>query len=781
MPAKDTRMAPPSSSMKLFTKQSSSSLASAGSSSNSSTSGPTASSRGQAIDPGMGVAVGSAGAGTLPASHAAELAAIEQMSNLSLRREAPRNGPVAKSAGRSARRDSLESLDSVDEFLLREEATHKVFRGESQHEPRQEMSLLQFLKEHRTDAAGAQAAQANVTAPAVAIRPPPKVPPPRNLSVAKTRTNAQTQTHSQAQTQTSDSDSPPPTARGKVSPESGRRLETGRHLPEPEKPRRAERAGSRMKALLTGRSTSTAEPSTKTMQHATSRILRQTEDGRPFTIEFKDLFSTLIASLPLDVHKSGILQKAYPYSFTAEEAVNNLSTLRFSQKNKMIDPVTGKTVTATTTTTYGMRPETCFHILQKYMDARFLQCATDKDKTEFRPGMLFQPTPKGVNIFMRFCQRNGIEDPRVTRLLISPLNTMRLIRLERDYKSDRILKSDTVIEIVFRRFLGNLPNFKNTAQERQLPNVNQRPNYAASVASSDSDSLLEYTDGLVGVRMYETRRVGDKNIRMTFNGMSALRWITDCTSVIDPYESIDILNSFLFLGLIVYAVAPPRGGPIVFNPSKHAFYTLTEHGRSLSLWRKPGETNTLTTTSSLSDSAVDDSDGSSLLNRKNSENMRPKGEQRQMKLVKIIEDPALLLLFREHLAENLCEENLTFYLESAAFLSNYRELERFGFPSVIKVRDCISLAYGIYNSFLAPGSPCELNVDHSLRKAMSIRMVKHAGTENSSAVTTLKEIVELLDEARVQVFRLMASDSVPKFTRTQKYVEVSHDYNSDII
>ena len=40
--------------------------------------------------------------------------------------------------------------------------------------------------------------------------------------------------------------------------------------------------------------------------------------------DFKDLFSTLVVSLPLSVHR--LRFKTYMYTFTSDEAVNNLST-----------------------------------------------------------------------------------------------------------------------------------------------------------------------------------------------------------------------------------------------------------------------------------------------------------------------------------------------------------------------------------------------------------------------------------------------------------------------
>jgi len=67
-------------------------------------------------------------------------------------------------------------------------------------------------------------------------------------------------------------------------------------------------------------------------------------------------------------------------------------------------------------------------------------------------------------------------------------------------------------------------------------------------------------------------------------------------------------------------------------------------------------------------------------------------------------------------------------------------------------------AYGIYNAFLAPGSPCELNIDHQLRNSLATRMTKAVGQDNTM-IETLQEVTALFEDAQNAVFKLMASVS----------------------
>ncbi|KAI5284582.1 hypothetical protein KEM54_001219, partial [Ascosphaera aggregata] len=85
----------------------------------------------------------------------------------------------------------------------------------------------------------------------------------------------------------------------------------------------------------------------------------------------------------------------------------------------------------------------------------------------------------------------------------------------------------------------------------------------------------------------------------------------------------------------------------------------------------------------------------------------------------------------------------------------------------------------LYNAFLAPGSPCELNIEHNLRSSLASQMTK-AVSDDQSMVQSLSEVVRLFEIAQVSVFKLMSSDSVPKFIRDPKYAAVLAEHHIDI-
>jgi GTPase-activating protein SST2 len=122
------------------------------------------------------------------------------------------------------------------------------------------------------------------------------------------------------------------------------------------------------------------------------------------------------------------------------------------------------------------------------------------------------------------------------------------------------------------------------------------------------------------------------------------------------------------------------------------------------------------------------------------------------------------LLFRENLRETHCEENLSFYVDVEEFIRGCKQAIRLAqknpgnAASMDGIKEIMAQAYGIYNAFLAPGSPCELNIDHQLRNNLATRMTKAVG-QDVAMIDTLHEVTSLFEDAQNAVFKLMASVS----------------------
>ncbi|MCJ1464301.1 hypothetical protein MMC07_002914 [Pseudocyphellaria aurata] len=491
------------------------------------------------------------------------------------------------------------------------------------------------------------------------------------------------------------------------------------------------------------------------MHQTSSRLLRMTDEERPFTRDFEDLFSTLMVSLPLTAHR--IRFQKVEHTFTSEEAINNLGSLKFSQSNRMPDPKDPtRIVTTTTTTTFSMAKEMARSVCQRFMDARFIEAADGKPVPLFPlKNAVWQLTPKGIHVLTRFCQRNGIQQRHVLELLDSLRNTMQLVILERDGVTDRLSHDRTTIEVIFRRFIGQ-----------------QGPNIKNSIATSDSDSLSDYYDGLIGVKIAKERKLADRVVQNTFTGKAAVDWLMDCCTTVDRREVHEVAGLFVYFNLIESAEEDraymrQNPGASRFQPTKSAIYQLTERGQRIAGWLA-GEDTT-----SSDDTWGEASKGAKV--RKDGRN-QPR-DSNNHRLTLIVNDAAMRLLFREFLRDTHCEENLAFYLEVREFTRSYDTAERnraFARPDAI--RENLAAAYGLYNAFLAPGSPCELNIDHNLRNNLAGRMTRAVG-DDDSMLKSLQEVVSLFRDAQSSVFKLMSSDSVPKFMKETKYAIMLSQHN----
>jgi hypothetical protein len=395
-------------------------------------------------------------------------------------------------------------------------------------------------------------------------------------------------------------------------------------------------------------------------------------------------------------------------------------------------------VTTTTTTTFSMAREMARSVCQRFLEARFVESADGKQLKEFTmKGSVWQLTPKGIHVLDRFCSKNGIQQKHVSDLVNSPKNTMQLVFLERDSATDKISSDRSTIEVIFRRFIGQ-----------------NGPNIKSSTASADSDSLSEYKDGIAGVKMASERKVGTppRTVYQTFTGKAAADWLMDCCTTIDRRETTEIATLFLEHDLM-WCVQTDRAHANLypheakFQPTKNAIYQMTQKGKDV--------VNMTSQRVSQGEEAPAPRAGVSR-------------DSNTQKLDKILNDAALRLLFRENLRDTHCEENLSFYLDVDEFLkacksaikgaSASRGAKGQSAQGLEMVKETMASAYGIYNAFLAPGSPCELNIDHLLRNQLATRMTKAVG-QDAAMIESLKEVTKLFEEAQISVFKLMASVS----------------------
>jgi hypothetical protein len=372
------------------------------------------------------------------------------------------------------------------------------------------------------------------------------------------------------------------------------------------------------------------------------------------------------------------------FTFTVEEALNNLSSLRFTQSARMPDPNdSSRIITTTSTTTFTMAKEMARSIFQNFIQARFLE-PLNASFSSLSKGTVCTMTAKGIAVLHRFCNRNGITAPHVMRVLQSPRNKMTLLILERDLTTDKLVVDRATIEVIFRRFAGV-----------QAPGaINGSPAW---------EDRTDYPNGLVGVEGLQDIRVNGRKYQYAFTGKSAINWLMDCCTTIDERETYRVCEEFIEHGLITGIVEDKsyieeKGqAALNFQPTRQAIYSLTPRAMKVCGWAVSDR---------LSDESINRKRESKTANNSPSNPTTAPtttGDvSNKSRLQYILNDPSLRLLFREYLAASFCEENLAFYQDVTEYLDNYKnskmsdELKDFH-----KLQDYIAGVFGKFRSPIA--------------------------------------------------------------------------------
>ncbi|KAF8743819.1 hypothetical protein AX14_000228 [Amanita brunnescens Koide BX004] len=538
-------------------------------------------------------------------------------------------------------------------------------------------------------------------------------------------------------------------------------------------------------------------------QATSSHMMKTTRRGRPFLKDTLDLFATLVVSLELTMHKQFF--RNFPNSFSTDEAVQNLSSLKFSQSNRGPDPKEpSRIVTTTTTTTFSMTREMAMAMSQHFMDARLIENSVDPNINLFKDRGVYQLTPKGLHVLERFVNKNGINYEHLQSVFQTQPICIKLLHLERRSSDDEIIVSQGVITALFRRFAGRQANYTN-------------PN-------GPGDIFTKYSERAKGIQLHEYVEKaqpvvgkGQQLHKYCFTAVNALEWLCDFTSIVGREEAAEMAAQFVRFGLvtlvsdkrknndsgIVYTVRNSTPGSNLpqgeFRCTNKATYKITDEGYRVASW------------DSRSSVDSDHPDSSSNVERPsadNGEDGKPKDvESNGERLRYIIEDIQIRHLFREFLRSNFSEENISFWLDvedfkrkfgvtsSAVAVASARSTARVPGQAVMERHheSLINTAFNIYNKYLAPSSQCELNIDHGLRneltKYLEDVVTGHTGKAFSGRVepeqatafnaTQLQAMIRLYERIQTHVFRLMATDSVPKFVKTPKFLAMRNWFGVD--
>lgn len=396
------------------------------------------------------------------------------------------------------------------------------------------------------------------------------------------------------------------------------------------------------------------------------------------------------------------------------------------------------------------------------MEAHLIENATDLSSKVFKDRSVFMLTPKGLHILERFITKNGIAADHLLRVFATQPICMKLLHLERRTQDDEILVTKSVIEVLFRRFVGREPNVSRLMDDELQAQYHSRPHARAPPLPPGEE--CDRTLGVIVRRLPPPITDKKRGDEFHFAALQAIDWMCDFTTIIGMDEAAEVLGQFVRYGFIslvsdkgkvketnvvVQVRAGGAGGgagavmpEAEFRATDKAVYRVTKEGVSVAKWDQPKAApvrDTLQTNRGAAESMPDVGSAAmanptkslasatdmSLLRRTSvSDRLRAEflvdGNDEKAKdshtarLKQILEEPALRSLFREFLRANFCEENLSFWLDVQDFKRRFNtSSSAAAAPGALPTQrgqglqamerhqqDLISMAFVIYNSEL---------------------------------------------------------------------------------
>ncbi|KAG0745531.1 hypothetical protein G6F62_003265 [Rhizopus arrhizus] len=508
-------------------------------------------------------------------------------------------------------------------------------------------------------------------------------------------------------------------------------------------------------------------PKTLSSSFATyTTMMRITKKGRPYTKDLYDMFSAVLLQTNLTDHRS--LFRTYPYTFTTEEAVKVMSSLKFIHVLRQPDPSNPSHQIATrTTTTFSMDATTAKNMLQFFLFARLIQNATDSTNWTVKDKGFWCPTLKGKHVLEEFADYTQVE---MTDNLIAALNAPYMSPSVSGSTGGRIITLDRLTDhddqITFSR-------------------ANMTVAFKAMLSSLSMDALI--LDDVGGIE-----RKNLAQYQHTFLAVHCVEWLADRLTVMSREEAETIAAEFVLFGWIALVLdksdksITTKDEGVSFKTTRSATYYVTERGYIAAGWKIPkeeiiqptsdlsfhSETSSQTTTSSnhsnknakhkpiqpseshikfhspeqREDLSVAEEmkrvdSGTSLVEQLANASLskdvsalppdtpiRPPSmsftdssmshgstssankdsSHYYTRLYNILETPLLRMYFRDFLKSNYCAENINFWVDHDRLVRNSFKSE----TTAEQLADC----YSIYESYLSPNAEEDVNIDHTLRQ-----------------------------------------------------------------
>lgn len=538
----------------------------------------------------------------------------------------------------------------------------------------------------------------------------------------------------------------------------------------------------------------------QTLHESVSTTLPKTPSGEFFDKDVKEIFCMMVICLRLTAHTDRFLSRSHPYSFQQGKALEVMEHLNIDVDLS----------SATTSIRYSIKAQLAMVLLRRFFAAKLLHCPADRTRQHPKDGVAMQPTAKGVAVLGQFCRELGMSSSQQPSILASRHHSMDLLCFDRHSRTDAVYQLEYLVVVVFMRLMGPAPNVwspsnspapvtiqdfdhdlfslgDTSSGKRRKIKALRSPYHHRYFTNPDSDSQMQYYESSSGVRVFHNRHFGSKTYEYCVTGKAVCQWLCDCTDIMSVAHAVDLLVSLVRARLI----KPVKGA----GDPVRSFYVITSLGHKHCQWGAPVQTVGF------------------------GEDPEPTPEERgdPIRLLDVLNDPGMRYLYRTHLEQSYCAENLLAYLQLKQYGAQVKVLNELAKAQVSKQitrvsNVCASLAYSIYFKYLSAESPFSLNVDYALREEITNIMMdwspspdeppetggacQKTGSPNktgspiacitistpstpstsssetdepSSALTLIARATPVYLRIQQSIFRLMETDSFPKFLAGDVY------------
>lgn len=466
-----------------------------------------------------------------------------------------------------------------------------------------------------------------------------------------------------------------------------------------------------------------------------NKKFNKTPQGKILQDDLKNIFALLLLNLDLhDSHTSKYgLTKHHGFCFKVAAAIEVLKDLKLDSESS----------DSSISISYKLSDDVSELCLKKFFVAKLLHYPSDRTRSVFCDSIALQPTPKGVAILDKFIQKTGLKFDKIPSILVSNLNSMDLFVFERNFLHDKICYSDNLIKILFANILGSLPNIWLPNSKPQAfevkPNLNMlkfdspeldnpvlkirydsSPLHHKYFTNPESDAHIHYFDSTCGIRVFRKKKfyTSDLSCHQTdyrVSGKSVVQWLMDCTDILSIKMALEIGKLLVKFGLLIPILDYPSFAiEGKFKDSFDLYYDIPKTSRIHLFWYQRNQ-NKLTIHPRNSDVMV-------------------KGFNT------VLREPGLKYLFRTHLENEYCFENMEAFDQLKLFVKkinlllkllnhiqlNYDKSDNKFKSQILRLsNDCLATIYSVYFTYLSPRATHVLNLDYSLIKRMTTILINN--------------------------------------------------------